>query len=406
MIIKNLNIENKNSIFKVSVEVKINNENKLLWFSVPDKYKNYVCTTQYDGFLVGLLYPAMINGEDIQIEGRVSSKLLFNINNYVIPLLCSFSEKAKKIRVTCVEKSYENFNGKGVGTGFSGGVDSFSTIYDHYELEKDSVYKINSLLFLNVGSHGWDKEEVIYSKFMKRYNYLKKFPEEIGLEFIPVDSNLYKFHPWGHQLTCSLTLAAGVLFVQKKYSKYFCASLGWSYLEILEYYKDDLGKDIAIFDPILLSLLSTESLELIADGTQYTRVEKVKNIIKYEPVYKYLNVCVSGEDTHENCSVCSKCSRTLMTLDSLNIIDNFNHLFDIKKYRKKAQKKYIAYQVLRKKTDAFAKDNIELAKLNNKVLPTKIESFFICLPDLIKNYIVANLSINTKRKIKKLLKKK
>ena len=406
MIIKNLNIENKNSIFKVSVEVKINNENKLLWFSVPDKYKNYVCTTQYDGFLVGLLYPAMINGEDIQIEGRVSSKLLFNINNYVIPLLCSFSEKAKKIRVTCVEKSYENFNGKGVGTGFSGGVDSFSTIYDHYELEKDSVYKINSLLFLNVGSHGWDKEEVIYSKFMKRYNYLKKFPEEIGLEFIPVDSNLYKFHPWGHQLTCSLTLAAGVLFVQKKYSKYFCASLGWSYLEILEYYKDDLGKDIAIFDPILLSLLSTELLELIADGTQYTRVEKVKNIIKYEPVYKYLNVCVSGEDTHENCSVCSKCSRTLMTLDSLNIIDNFNHLFDIKKYRKKAQKKYIAYQVLRKKTDAFAKDNIELAKLNNKVLPTKIESFFICLPDLIKNYIVANLSINTKRKIKKLLKKK
>ena len=406
MSIKNLNIENNNSIFKVSVEVKINNENKLLWFSVPDKYKNYVCTTQYDGFLVGLLYPAMINGEDIQIEGRVSSKLLFNINNYVIPLLCSFSEKAKKIRVTCVEKSYENFNGKGVGTGFSGGVDSFSTIYDHYELEKDSVYKINSLLFLNVGSHGWDKEEVIYSKFMKRYNYLKKFPEEIGLEFIPVDSNLYKFHPWGHQLTCSLTLAAGVLFVQKKYSKYFCASLGWSYLEILEYYKDDLGKDIAIFDPILLSLLSTESLELIADGTQYTRVEKVKNIIKYEPVYKYLNVCVSGEDTHENCSVCSKCSRTLMTLDSLNIIDNFNHLFDIKKYRKKAQKKYIAYQVLRKKTDAFAKDNIELAKLNNKVLPTKIESFFICLPDLIKNYIVANLSINTKRKIKKLLKKK
>ena len=406
MIIKNLNIENKNSIFKVSVEVKINNENKLLWFSVPDKYKNYVCTTQYDGFLVGLLYPAMINGEDIQIEGRVSSKLLFNINNYVIPLLCSFSEKAKKIRVTCVEKSYENFNGKGVGTGFSGGVDSFSTIYDHYELEKDSVYKINSLLFLNVGSHGWDKEEVIYSKFMKRYNYLKKFPEEIGLEFIPVDSNLYKFHPWGHQLTCSLTLAAGVLFVQKKYSKYFCASLGWSYLEILEYYKDDLGKDIAIFDPILLSLLSTESLELIADGTQYTRVEKVKNIIKYEPIYKYLNVCVSGEDTHENCSVCSKCSRTLMTLDSLNIIDNFNHLFDIKKYRKKAQKKYIAYQVLRKKTDAFAKDNVELAKLNNKVLPTKIESFFICLPDLIKNYIVANLSTNTKRKIKKILKKK
>lgn len=406
MIIKNLNIENKNSIFKVSVEVKINNENKLLWFSVPDKYKNYVCTTQYDGFLVGLLYPAMINGEDIQIEGRVSSKLLFNINNYVIPLLCSFSEKAKKIRVTCVEKSYENFNGKGVGTGFSGGVDSFSTIYDHYELEKDSLYKINSLLFLNVGSHGWDKEEVIYSKFMKRYNYLKKFPEEIGLEFIPVDSNLYKFHPWGHQLTHTLTSSSGILLLQNLYKKYYYASTGWNYLECFEFYKVELEKDIGIFDPILLPLLGTESLEIISDGIQYKRSEKIENIIKYQSIYKYLNVCVSGEDTHENCSVCSKCCRTLMTLDSIGKINEFNHLFDIRKYREKAEKKYKALQILREKKDPYARDNIELAKLNNKVLPTKMESFFICLPDLIKNYIVANLSINTKRKIKKLLKKK
>lgn len=406
MIIKNLRVEEKKDSFKILVEVESETLKKELWFSVPLEYKEYICTTQYDGFLVGLLYPAMVAGEDIKIEGKVSSKLLFNINNYVIPLLCSFSPKAQNIKVISTEKSYEDFNGNGVGTGFSGGVDSFSTIYDHYELEKDPVYKINSFLFLNVGSHGCGEEEVVYSKFMKRYNYLKKFPEELGLAFIPLNSNLYEFHPWGHQLTCSLTLTSGILMLQKKYNKYYCSSLGWSYLEILEYYKDDLGKDIAIFDPILLPLLSTESLELIADGTQYTRVEKVKNIVNYEPVYRYLNVCVSGEDTHENCSICSKCCRTLMALDSIGKIEEFTKLFNIEKYRKKAQKKYVALQVLEKEKNAFARDNVELAKLNNKKLPTKVESFFICLPDLLKRYISKNLSTETKKKIKRIINKK
>lgn len=34
-----------------------------------------------------------------------------------------------------------------VGTGFSGGVDSFSTIIDNFENENDLDYKIDSLFF-------------------------------------------------------------------------------------------------------------------------------------------------------------------------------------------------------------------------------------------------------------------
>lgn len=405
MILKNLKVSNEEENLKISVEVESKNENKELWFSVPKNYEEGVCKEQYDSFLVGILYPAMESGEDILIKGKVSSKLLFNINNYVIPLICSFSNKVKKIKVEAEEISYKNYDGIGIGTGFSGGVDSFSTVYDHYELEKDKKYKINSFLFLNVGSHGSGDEKEVYSKFMKRYDFLKKFPEEIGLEFVPVNSNLYKFHPWGHQLTCTLTLVAGVLIMQKRYNKYYCSSLGWSYLELLEFYKDDLGKDIAIFDPILLPLLSTESLELIADGTQYTRVEKVKNIINYEPVYRYLNVCVSGEDTHENCSLCSKCCRTLMTLDSIGKIEEFSSLFDIKKYRKEAERIYLAEQVLNQNKNAFARDNVELAKINNKLLPSKFTSIVILFPNILKKFIIEKiwikLSIGTRKKIKK-----
>ncbi len=110
-----------------------------LWFSIPRKYSDYLCTTQYDGFLVGLLYPAMQYGEDITIEGMVSKKLLFNINNYVIPLLMSFSDSAKKIAVKASQVSSSNQSNSGVGTGFSGGVDSFSTVYNRYIARTRSI---------------------------------------------------------------------------------------------------------------------------------------------------------------------------------------------------------------------------------------------------------------------------
>ena len=98
---------------------------------------------------MGYYNPAINYGEDIHINGSVSKKLLFNTNNYVIALVKSFSQSCKTIKVIAENTINYNLRGSGIGTGFSGGVDSFCTIYDHYELEKDPEYKINSLLFLN-----------------------------------------------------------------------------------------------------------------------------------------------------------------------------------------------------------------------------------------------------------------
>ena len=336
MKIFNLKIIKDNSEVKLSVSVESEQLGlKELWFSTTEKYAHGLCGNRLDGFLIGMIFPAMQYGEDIHLEGCVSKKLLFNLNNYVIPLLMVFSPSAKRIKVTTDETSTVRLNCRGVGTGFSGGVDSFCTIYDRYELEKDPDYKINSFLFLNVGSHGIGntEEERIFArtKFHNRYEYLSAFPNEIGLDFIPLDSNLHSFHPWGHQLTHTLTAVSGVFIMQNLFSKYYFASTGFSYLELLKYYEAYLNRDVAIFDPTLLPLLSTESLELIADGTQYSRIEKMLHIVDYEPVHRYLNVCVGVQETHENCSVCSKCSRTLMTLNSIGRLDEFAHLFNINK---------------------------------------------------------------------------
>lgn len=406
-----LRISNRNniSIITVSIDSKTLGE-KDLWFSTDQKYEYAICPSQYDAFLVGLLYPAMKYGENIHIAGTVSKRLLFNTNNYIIPLIKSFSPSCKVIEVTAEKTNSNNFFGSGVGTGFSGGVDSFCTIYDRYELERDPEYRINKLVFLNVGSHGLGDKNKVEAKFYNRFNYLKHFPIEIGLDYIPLNSNLYFFHPWGHRKTHTLTSASGVLVMQRLFKRYYYASSGKGYDDTIKNaYKN---KEISIgeyCDPILLPLLSTESLEFISDGVQYTRIDKTLRILDYEPTKMYLNVCISGDDTHQNCSVCSKCCRTLMTLNSAGKLDDFNQVFNINKYKLEAEKKYVCKQVLLKNIDPYAKGNVEFAKANKVKTPSYIYSFLFCIPQIIKNKIIRILKIilpdEIKTKAKILVKK-
>lgn len=386
----NLRTENIDDEVKVSVTVESEALGiKELWFSTPKKYSANITDDRYDAFLVGMLLIAMKYGENIYVDGIVSNKLLFNINNHLVHLLNNFSPSYKVIEVTAASVTSVKYDGKGVGTGFSGGIDSFFTIYKHYELEKNQEYRINSLLFLNVGALGYFNEERVRERFFQRYNYLNRCAEEIGLDFIPVDSNIFIFYPKIFGTMHTLITASGILFMQKLYSKYYYASAGRPYRDVYKHYKLYLGKDISMFDPILLSLLSTESIELILDAIQYTRVEKTLQLVNYQPVYKYLNVCLHNGDTYENCSTCKKCLRTMMTLDLIGKLKDFDQVFDIKKYKLKSGREYIYEQVLLQNKEPYAKYNIQLAKENNVRLPSKVWCSIACFPAFLKNQFIA-----------------
>lgn len=397
MKISNPQITQSSEIIKLSVFVESEKLGvKELWFSVPIKYGDYLCKDRLDGFLVGMLFSAMQNGEDIHVLGCISEKLLFNLNNYAVPLILAFSSSCKKIKITAEETSSTPFEGKGIGTGFSGGIDSFSTIYDRFELERSPNNKINGLVFLNVGSHGnLDNEnylELHEQKFHERYEHLKKFPKEVGLEYIPVNSNLHSFHPWGHEKDSSLTMASGALMLQAHFRKYYSASAGWTYVEMFEFYELILDYDIAIFEPALLSLFSTESLEFIPDGWQFTRVEKTLRLMDYAPVRRYLNVCVSDEEEgSKNCSVCHKCCRTLMTLNSAGRLEDFKGIFDIGKYKRYAELKYACKQVVLRNKDPLARDNVAFARQNGIRLPSYPISVIICTPYLLSKALISTL---------------
>lgn len=399
MIIKDFSIVEIGECIRASVVVESTRYEALeLWFSTSKKFERYICRDQLDGFLVGMLYPAMLNGEDIYVDGCISEKLLFTLNNYTIPLLLSFSESLKKIKISAQQTAKRNFRGTGVGTGFSAGVDSFSTLYDRHVLEDSQSYKVNSLTFFNVGSNGdWlqhGSTQFTKNKFATRYKELKKFTDEIGLDFINVDSNLHYFHPWWHSYSHSLKAASVVLLLQQYYAKYYYSSAGLNYSGIATYSANYKNKDIGAYcDPILMPMLSTESLDFMSDGCAYTRSEKLLNIINYEPTTRYLNVCVDHVDKWGNCSKCDKCLRTLLTLDLSGNLNKFDNIFDMDLYYKNRDQ-YLILQILKAGHDPFAADNVNLAKSLGKKLPS-VKYF------LMKNRLI-NISDATLHVLRKL----
>lgn len=397
MILENLRLEKLDAATKLVADLDSDYFGKTtIWAETDKKYDNALNDQSYDGFLVGLLYPAMYVGEDIHVKGAVSKKLLRNIQNYLTAFILTYTPTCKKINITA-DKTITSLEGKQnhIGTGYSAGVDSICTIYDHFEEETDPKEKLDTLLFLNTGSHGEYSKTYTKKKFKVRYDYLKN---SAPLPFIWLNTNIHKFHeifPNSHEKTVTFTNTAGVLIMEKYFSKYYISSAE-NYSEMIEYGKRYINFDPAPFEPITLPLLSTENLTFIADGQQYTRSQKTARICNYDLAKKALNVCVNGkQNTAKNCSYCPKCLRTLMTLDSLDKLEDFSKIFDIQVYKKHVFK-YKCKQRVLYYSDPFAKDNIDLVRKNGKYVPSLLLSVIISLPKILK-YICKKLIKNLKK---------
>lgn len=210
------------------------------FFSVLREYADFVEPASANCFLAGLLYPALRYGETIQVEGKVSARLIFNLNEYVIPLLTACDPRLKPVRITAQETDAHGYpEAQYVTTGFSGGIDSFHTIYDHYELPTPDGFRLTHLLSFNVGAHGIPKSATdlpaLERKFQARYRKLKPCADMLGLPFIPVNSNIHLFHPWGHLETSTLANISAVLFLQRATRRYYLASSGHPYDHLWRY---------------------------------------------------------------------------------------------------------------------------------------------------------------------------
>jgi hypothetical protein len=347
-----ISIENDLAYFRVSVESSAGKE--ILWYTIPAEHAELLSDSS-DGALVALLMPAMEKGEDIYVDGTVSERLLHNLSGPLQEILQLQLPFLKKISIT-VKEINENrtIPPKGVATGFSGGIDSSSVLYNYCSEDTSPGYRITHLLFNNVGSHGKKGEQL----FEKRYKELSSAAESLGFPFLKINSNLESFYNKRIDFPATHTLRNGSvpLMLQNGIGRYFYAS-GLHFLNV------DLGprSSISRGDAVILPYLSTETLDFMSIGAEFTRVEKALQVTKIPQSRESLSVCHNENNLsgYRNCGTCVKCLKILTTLDIAGCMEDYGTAFNLNAY--KSQKTLHIAELLSLK-DPYTKEILQFAK--------------------------------------------
>lgn len=255
---------------------------------------------------------------------------------------------------------------KGVVTGFSGGVDSFCVLADHYYSNNiPEKFRLTHLLFNNVGSHGAGGETL----FNERYQRVEQSARHIGLPIFQVNSNLDSFYiDLGYAFIDTHTprnASVAHLLSNGIGRYYFASTFDYKSLTI-----GPIHGGLPRSEPVFLPLLGTSSVDLISTGSEYTRVEKTLKIAAINDTRQLLDICVKAKQAQNvgkvNCSICWKCMRTLLTFEIAGHLGKYEHLFDLNLYRK-YRHRYIA--TILKKDDPLTREIISFAREQNYKLP-------------------------------------
>lgn len=339
------------------------NQSFSLWFDVDIKYIDYL-TDNADAFVVALLPYAMNKSLNISVNGKMSKRLHFQLNEMLVPVLAKNSHLFNKISISATQLTDENFCTENASaTGFSRGVDSFDTICS---LTDNHCANLTHLTFFNVGSHRSTANytaEQSENLYFERLNAAKESAKIFDIPLIDINSNL------GEHLTlpfvkvhhyCSFS---AVLCLQKFFKNYYYAS-GYP---ISEFSIKKSDKGAAYYEAFTAHMLSTESTNFYITGLEKTRLEKLDFISKYPITYDNLNVCYYGDN---NCGHCEKCIRTQYELLVLGKLELYKNSFNIDDFEKN-KNKYMDF-VLRSQKQSYYAEILSLMKKNGmKLTPTQ-----------------------------------
>jgi hypothetical protein len=289
----------------------------------------------------------------------VSERLFYSISSRYQALLQTVYPELHTVNIYAEEVQPADEQAKGVATGFSGGIDSFSILADHHYSSPPPGFELTHLLYNNVGSHASGGDRL----FRERYERLVPAAERIGLPFVAVNSNLDSFYEnFRFQKSHTPRNASVALLLQRGIGRFLYASaFDYSNIEVEETY------DSAYFDPITLPLLSTGNLDALSVGSEYSRVEKTLQVTGLEDAHEFLDVCIL-DDKPSNCSTCWKCKRTLLTLEIAGLLDTFEDVFDLDAYRS-VRESYLV-SVLNS-SDPLLQEIAEFAAHQNYTFPLK-----------------------------------
>lgn len=297
----------------LAAPVRVGKTEMRLWFRVPASVNPALSS---DPFFAACLIPAMALGQPFEIETPISDSLP-GTADAVQNIFHNWFPELARIPVLADTAPKPRGRPGGVGCFFSGGVDSLHTFLKHEQ-------EITTLIYV----HGFDVDFNDDALRKKVSDALRAFAANTGKSLIEVKTNLRDFTnqygDWGEKIH-GTALASVALLLDSLLERIYIPS-SYAYSELFPWASH----------PLVDPLWSTEAIQIIHDGCEATRFEKVTTIAGDARALPTLRVCWENRNGAYNCGECEKCLRTMAALEILGSLDNcptFQTPFDLDSIR-------------------------------------------------------------------------
>ncbi|MBX3427571.1 MAG: hypothetical protein KF688_17965 [Pirellulales bacterium] len=319
---------------RISAGLRDGRGTRRLHYDVPEQCLPGLTADRADAFVTAVLVDCMAIGVDISVEAPVSGELLRGLYDYQLALSSLYPElRPVSLTATSVPASAQLASARVVATGFSAGVDAFSTLYDYF-VEGRLGDRPELLVFGNAGTFPIHPEgAAAYRAYQAKLSAIAK---ELELPIAFIDSNLGEVATNRRGGFCTRVIS-GIL-LQQNCVRTYIHQTGTTYA--------DLAADTDGSNPLCDHLLSTDLTRIVSDGAQFTRLRKIERIANWPIASRHLHVCPTLSPGLRNCSRCGKCTATMLGIDMLGKRNEFREVFDFSQFTA-GKEAYVARQMQR-----------------------------------------------------------
>jgi hypothetical protein len=277
-----------------------------LVFEYPARFADWI-SPRADGFVAALILRAMQAREPIEVRAPISARFAGGLAAYQQTFAAWFPERLAPVEVRAPVEAVPREHAAATATAFSGGVDSFYTLWSHYpDNEPDEASRITHALFL----HGFDLPLGWTAAYDTARGLYADCMRGLGIDLIAAGTNVKAFLPRADWWLFHGGALIGAALVLDRGVRRFYVPATHDYGHLVPW-----GSDPRV-DP----LLSTEALEVVHDGAEATRLHKTRVIGRWPPTVGRLRVCGRADRSVPNCCRCGKCLRTMTTLELFGLL--------------------------------------------------------------------------------------
>ena len=247
-------------------------------------------------FIAVALLPAMKLGLPLRVDGAVTPRFLAHTRR-VQEILCSWLTDLHAVHIECGRRAdVAVLPAPGVASLFSGGVDSFFTVYKHID-------EITHLVFV----HGFDILLANAPLRKKVSAAIHRAAAELGKPVIEMETNvrdvLDPYAPWPTHTVGAALVSIGLLLSPQIGTLYVAGGFDYNHPSMVSN------------DPLVVQTWSAPETEIVDDGREATRYEKIARLAESDTAMRYLRVCWENRNGAYNCGQCPKCLHTMIFLE-------------------------------------------------------------------------------------------